>query len=771
MTIPRPSVPSRNAFRSLIALGSLGAAIALVSAPARPALAQDPAAATQPADSAFEDLVRLVDNFYHTARMANYTAAQAYGSQILAQNVDPEMLLDAFREVHKRHSEQPADLDRQMLVWQQQPELADVAGEIVKRVNEGRVARATNRQFIAEQLERLAGGNIAYRNALAQLRFSGEYAVPVMIQYLQDREKVQFHADIRRAMRDLGVDMLSPLWAACQMENETVLIMVVAALGDLQYDASIPYLLEQVETTGSDAVRRAARQALERLGYSGGSTAADEFYRLAERFFYEQTPVIPNRRLGTATIWSWGGEQAGPVRTDVPPQIFNEVMAMRAAGKALKLGQGMDNALALWLAANYRREGELMQGEVDQTQPEGSPSAHYYGAQAGTKYLLDVLERAEADRVRLARGNRYNTADVSLRAIKSLQEIVGRGNISAGETPLTTAMNFPDRRVRIEAAFALAQALPQQPIAGQEQVVPLLADALSQTGQPSVLVLSADQELANRSVEQLTAANYRAAGAGSVVDMIAQAQQLPSVDVVVIDSAIGDREIDTLLINSQANPKLSGAAKLVMVNNQATRYERMKLTDPTLETTLAREGENLVKAIEGARAGVGALPLEPEAATELATRSGMLLKLLGTSDSIFRIENGEEFLLAAMADARPEVRTLAGEVVALLDSGRSQPALLAAALRPEEAPEVRISFFNSLATSAKAFGNRLNGDQIDTLLAAAANREQLEVQASAAEAVGAMNLPADEARRLIIEQTSGTESAPVSGTAGAGNGQ
>jgi HEAT repeat protein len=771
-----PALPRSTPVRRLVALSTLAVAAALPAAIARTALAQDqaaqdPTAQAQPADTAFEDLVRLVDNYYHTARMANFTAAEAYGNQIITGNYDPEMLLDAFVEVHRRRSENMADLDELMLKWQSADELSAVATEIAGQVNAGRVARATNRNFIAEQVERLAGGTIAYRNALAQLRNSGEYAVPVMIQYLQDREKAQFHADIRRAMRDLGVDMLSPLWAACQMDHEQVLLSIMSVLGDLQYDASIPYLLEQVETSQSEAVRNAATQALKRLGYTGGSNAAAEFYRLGERFFYEQTPVVPNRRLGTATIWSWGGEQAGLVRTDVPPQIFNEVMAMRAAGKALKLGQGMDDALGLWLASNYRREGELGEGEVDRTQPEGSPSAHFYGAQAGTQYLLKVLERAETDRVRLARGNRYNAADVSLRAIKSLQEIVGRGNISAGETPLTTAMNFPDRRVRIEAAFALAQSLPQQPIAGQEQVVPLLADALSQTGQPSVLVLSNDQELRNRTVEELKLSSYRAAGAASVVDAVSQAQQLPSVDVVVIDSRLGDREIDTLFTNAQANPKVSGAAKLVLVNNQATRYERLKLDDPTIETTTAREGDALKQAIEGARTSVGALPLDPQAATELATRSGQLLQLLGTRNSIFRIESGEEFLLAALSDERPEVRTLAGEVVALLDSGRSQSALLAAALRPEESPEVRISFFNSLAASAKFFGNRLNGDQVSSLLAAAANRENLQVQASAAEAVGAANLPSDQARRLIIEQTAGTErSAPQSETAGAGNG-
>ena len=731
--------------------------------------ANQPGQASQPAQAGEvpEALLRLVDDFYHYATVGNYTAAQAYGEQLLAGNHDPEQVLDAFTEIQERRGATGKPLDQRLLEWQNAQEISAVATEITRLINEGRIARATNPEFVAEQLERLNGGALAYRNAIEQLRNSAEYAVPVMIRYLADPQKAQFHADIRRAMRDLGVDMLNPLWAATEMEDPQVLASILIVLGDLGYDASVPYLKEQAETSENDSVRRAAQQALARLSHDPAADAATEYRALAEKFYYGQAPVVPNKRLGTATIWSWGGQHVGLVRTDVPPQIFNEIMSMRAAGNALELGQGQNEALALWLAGNYRREGELGEGEEDRTQPEGSPSAHYYGAQAGTSYLQDVLSRAERDRRDLARGSRYNTADVSLRAIKSLQEIIGRGNIGAGETPLTVAMNYPDRRVRIEAAFALAQALPTETIAGQEQVVPLLADALSQTGQPSVLVLTGDQETRNRSVEQLQADGYRAVGAGTVVDAISQAGQLPSVDVLVIDARLGDGEVDTLLSNAQRNPKLTGSAKLMLVGSEASRYELMKESDPTLETATTFEGPALTQAVERARTSVGGLGLDPQGATELALRSGNLLKQIGTGASIFRLESAEPLLLAALDDTRPEVRMLAGEVVALLDSQQSQQALLDAALKEDSAPDVRISLLNSLATSAKRFGARLQGPQVDSLLATAANRDDLNVQAAAAEAVGALNLPADQARRLIIEQTEGTSVAqPAAGTAG-----
>ena len=483
-------------------------------------------------------LLSLIEDYYHYATIGTYPAANALGQQMLQGDYTPEQFLDGFREVHSRRSAPSEDLDKRFAQWQGTPELAETANQIVAKVNEGRRARATSRDFIAEQVERLSRGQQAYNNAVDQLRNSGEYAVPVMVDYLLDPNKKEFQADIRRAMRDsrFGVDLLSPLLAATQMEDEAVLATVLRTLGDLRYNVSVPYLLEQLQTSNSDQVKAAAREALGQIGYTGGSDAATEFYNLAQKFYYNQTPIQPREGLGLATIWSWGGRNAGLVRTDVPPQIFNEIMAMRSAGKSLALGQGQDQSLALWLASNYRRESELKEGEVDKTRPENSPDAKYYGTQAGARYLQMVLDRTERDRRNTLPEQRYNAAEVALRAIKSLQEIVGRGNVGSGESPLTRAMNFPDRRVRIEAAFALAQALPTQGFSGQEQVVPLLADALSQTGQPAVLLVVPDADIRNTLSEQLRGGGYRVNAAADGNDAVAQAQAMPGVDVVVVDA-------------------------------------------------------------------------------------------------------------------------------------------------------------------------------------------------------------------------------------------
>ena len=762
----RPTLVSAPTRVRLLTLACCAGVAALLTGPMFPQLHVGLAAA-QPASDAGgantdlpEPMLRLMEDYYHYATIGAYDTAGPLGQALLDGGYSPEQFLDGFRAVNARLNDGrdlPDVLDRRLLEWQRAEPIAEVSKKINEQINEGRKERATNPAFITEQVERLSRGAAAYSNALANLRNSGEYAVPVMVNYLLDPNQKQFQADIRRALRDLGLPVLSPLLAATQMDDEQVLSSILSILGDLRYNVSTPYLLEQIQTSQSQQVRQAAQGALAQIGYTGGSNAAKEFYDLAEKFYYQRTPIKPDNRLNIATIWSWGGRDAGLVRTDVPPQIYDEIMAMRSAGKSMALGQGQDQALALWLASDYRRESELKDGETDATRPKDSPSAAYYGTQSGVRYLQMVVERAERDRRNRAPEERYNTSDVALRAIKSLQEIVGRSSIGGGDSPLTLAMNYPDRRVRIEAAFALAQSLPTAGFSGQEQVVPLLADALSQTGKPAALVISGDSTKLNSVADLLRGKGYSVNTSPDVTTGVAQADAMSGVDVVVVDSSLGDGPLDTLMSNASQNPKLSGAAKLVLVDNTASRYEQMKSADPTLETTTAT-GDALAEAVEAARTSVGGLPLDPEKATELAVRSGNLLKLIGTSNSIFSLQSGQPTVLAALDDERPEVQKLAGDVAGLIDSTEAQPALLDKARAEATPADVRVSLFKSLADSAKIYGNRLGNNGVDNLLKAAADRSDLDVQAAAAEAVGALNLPADQARRLIIEDTKQAES-------------
>ncbi|MEM1013648.1 MAG: HEAT repeat domain-containing protein, partial [Planctomycetota bacterium] len=538
---------ARHGARLALALAATAglAAMGVATAPASAQVVEEQG--PQPS----EELLQLVEDYYFTATISRHDVAERFGQQIIDSSPEPEALLEAFLQVHDRRNDPLTGLDERLNNFQNRPEIAEVSGELVEIINDGRQARATRLSFIQFQVERLGRGANAYSNGVANLRLSGEFATPVMLSYLQDPDERDLHPSIRRALVDLGLRMVSPLMAATKATDPELQVEVITALGDLGYPEAIPYILEQAEANPGGQVAQASMIALGKLNSQPGADAAEEYLALGEKFWDRQTAITPDDRFDGANIWRW--ENGNLAATTVPAEIFDELMAMQTAGQTLSLGeQGgaagtvQDDALALWLASNYRREVELPEGATDTTRPSDDPSAGYYGTQAGVNYLQAVLARVIDDRS-LPPDSRYDTSAVATETIRSLREVVGQSSFQAEASPLTQALNFPDRRVGIEAAMAIAQALPIAAVNGGEQVVPLLAEALVRDGKPTVLLVMNDEDELNATAEDLTSAGYRVEATTDGPDAIQRGGRLPGVDVVVIDERLGRTTVNNLV--------------------------------------------------------------------------------------------------------------------------------------------------------------------------------------------------------------------------------
>ena len=116
-----------------------------------------------------------------------------------------------------------------------------------------------------------------------------------------------------------------------------------------------------------------------------------------------------------------------------------------------------------------------------------------------------VLQRAVED----------NESAVALGAIEALRLTAGEASLIGTEDykqPLVEALQFPDLLVRTRAALALGAALPKSQFAGSQNVVPVLAAALTQTGRPHILVVDGDEENLNRVMNALRATGANAIG-------------------------------------------------------------------------------------------------------------------------------------------------------------------------------------------------------------------------------------------------------------------
>ncbi len=714
---------------------------AATTAPAAGAAAA-PSPVNLPANEPLKD---SVDSYWHYAKVARYDVAAAEGQRVLGQNPDPDLLLSIFEAVAADHHD---NLDASLLRWQGVDPLRDTTTQLINVLAKGHMARRADPKYIGQNIDLLAVNDRGYDIAIERLRDSGELAVPIMIADLMDPAKANVQPAVRRGLRDLGLPAVNPLLAATEMKDEQTLMTVVTVLGDLGYDAAVPYLdrLARSEATPAD-VRQAANDAMRRLRVADPDSLSptDQFYDLAEKFYYDNAAVRVDKHLPTGRIFYYT-EGKGLTFKEVPQPIFHDVMAKRACEYALRLSTSNDAALSLWLASDYQDEADLPAGQKDPTLPADAPSAHYYGSLSGTRYLNTVLARANRDR----------SAPVAIRAIQSLQDIGGQANLfGAGPSPLIDALQFPDRLVRYEAAFALASALPREPFAGQERIVPLLAEALSQTGAANVLVMAPTRELLASLTDGLKGAGYNVVGGINPSEAVAESAKRPAIDAILIPEDVGPTAINQLQLLSAQTPRLQRAVKVIITRTKASPYTVQAVTDTTMATTQAKTTDipALKIAIDDARKRGGLLPLDETTASKYATRSADLLTQIAINHSpVFDVKIALPLLLSALDDVRPEIVKDDSTVLGVIDSPEVQRALLTKAGDDHTPDDLKIATYKGLATNARNFGNQLGGDDIAALQKSVATAPNVEVRTAAGEARGALNLPAEQAKTLIVAQ-------------------
>jgi hypothetical protein len=533
------------------------------------------------------------------------------------------------------------------------------------------------------------------------------------------------------------------------MTDYDTLIDVISALGDIDYDVAVPYLARLAAASNVPAeIHTASRNALFHMGIDRNTPLQTSglFYNLSEKFYYGKSDIAPATDK-TSYIWYWTSD-LGLTRRDVPTPIFNDLLAMRAAEYAMKLDASNGAAVSLWLDANTKREADLPAGQIDITH-KNDPDANYYNVSAGADYLNDALARATRDR---------NPA-VALKLCNSLRNITGQANLGGDAiTPLMQALYFPNRQVRYAAAFALAQSLPSKPFAGSDRVVPLLVEAVNQTNKPGVLIVApasgaslTDADLRD-AVQSL---GYPVIAASNPTDAAAAAISLPTIELIIISE---DSDVRKMVDLEQNIARLQGASMLVLTHTPESPYAVASATDLLMNAAvmpLKNVLKDELKAdIEAARQHSGtAVMSEKDAASYSLQAAALLEKLAITRGHALDVSVAEGGLLTALSDARPQIASAAGKVLATLSTTSSQNGLAMKANQASTPAEVRVSLYQSLAESAKHIGNHLDAAQIVDLEKVVSTSTESAVRDAAAEARGALNLPADQARTLILRQS------------------
>jgi hypothetical protein len=172
-------------------------------------------------------------------------------------------------------------------------------------------------------------------------------------------------------------------------------------------------------------------------------------------------------------------------------------------------------------------------------------------------------------------------------------------------------------------------------------------------------------------------------------------------------------------------------------------FAESKLVVANLAEALGQNSQN---------GAAGANGWSEEIAENYAVRAAeTLLSLAQSRNSILDLSAAQPALESAVSDAR--IQVLAGKILAYLNSPGAQRAIAAMALEENNSQDVRISAFNSLATSAKLNANMLPDETIDAIYALiSSDTTDTELRSTAAAAYGALNLPSRKVKDLILDQ-------------------
>lgn len=733
----------KSSIRVLAAASVAGLSVAAMAQNAGTATGQP----TQPlTGAAKEQQLRrqtMLRDFIHALFIHRTDWAAGLGQQLLNENMTGPEFVDLVEKSGELERFEEA-IGRAMRTG----DVETTAAALVSLYERGKLERVRNPDEIARNIELLKRGTQrATMLARERLFAAGEYAMPQLLQALLQNQDMHLKAQAQRLLVDMGQHAVIPLCTALAGLDPAQQEMVIDILGLVGYRTALPFLYDVLTGTSSAPVRQACDRAIQRIGPSGETDPALLYQQLGEAYYAERAELTSFPGETHQLLWNFD-PGVGLFPTAIRTEVYHEAMAMRVCERSLALRpQGNDDALSLWLAANFNREIQQPAGYDNPAYPKTRRDAMYFAVAAGAGPSQSVLARGLDDR---------NT-QLARRAIAAIEQTAGGNALlwggNSARSPLVDALRYPNRRVQYEAALAMGRAQPQQAFPAAERVVPILASAIRDAGVRYAAVVATNREIGDSVRRTLERAGYTLMPVSATLGELAQPiAEVPGVDLVVVAQS-GDAANATIA-ETRRVPKLAATPVLALVPgpsviDMSRRYDRDPLVSVRSEGL--REDQLAAAAAELVESAVGG-PITSEEARQYATRALAVLRDLAVSgNTVFDVGDAALPLIGALGETTGPMRLEIAEVLSRVDQKRAQVALMDAALNA--AGEERVALLGKVADSAKRFGNLLEQRQVERVLDLATNGPDQEATAAAA-LVGSLNLPNTNLVPLILGKKS-----------------
>lgn len=731
------SASSFASFRSCarLPLSAVLVATALL-APAPTTLAQDGAAAASAANGSSKDLTAVqksLEDFVHYVLIGKPELAQAAGEAALSADVTDADLASAVDAANLGDR-----LDKAISRSRAMGGVSDLATKIEDRVEDGRKALARDPNRIGDAIGMLRGTLRERMIAEERLSAAGEYAVPQLLKVVVDSKDTALELEATKHLIALKRHSVLPLAMALSNLDSNSQRKVIAMLGEIGYPHAIPFILEVgAAPNAPDTVKAAADVAFSQLRGTAKDVSA-QFTALARKFFDRDSALIPNPGDAVNNIWAfdgtaggYGGLQATPVATP----IFCDEMAMALSRRALAADPANNAALAIYVASDLRRENTL----GSDAQP-GRYSPQFFATASGPSVCTEVL------------GMAIDAKDTALirDAILALSHTSGSGMLVAntGRTPMLEALRYADRRVRLDAALAIAQSLPTQSFAGDFSVVPTLVSAISDSGISRATVLGGSLGDRQAIQNQLGSAGFAVvAGADTFDALEVDVIKANGVDLVVVRGTVA--EIQAAIQRVRASGATSASPVLAIANALEESAVRNAVAGDRSVTVWTEGGtaETFRGAAMAVISNMSGSVMDEAEANEYAVRCAETLRGVALNGSkTLPVADAEGALLRALESKQGGLRLMVAEVLALIASPAAQSSLIDAAIGASG--EEQIALCDLAAAAARSGGGKANERQLSALRQLIGSSEGAAADA-AGRLYGALDAGPAEAVKLI----------------------
>lgn len=449
------------------------------------------------------------------------------------------------------------------------PETAPYAAPLLARLAEAQKNFATRPDRVARFVRALHATPAEQKYAVDRLREAGPYAVPAIVEALQDSAlSATDRARVAVNLGRLDRSAVPPLIAALDSDDPALVGTVAGALGAIGDRRAVPYLTIRAAQADQDAPgQMASRQAIARITglHYGGQPKSPQRLLVEEAWKYHRHQVgFP---AGEVEIWNWDADRKTPVPATVQATDAEALLGLRMAREALNLDPADLSAqtalVSLALDKAIARSGGLDKFSFNGQDPSGAFAA---ALASGPVVLTEVLKAASAD----------GHSDLAAVAAIALGRVTDRDGLAVtGRTsPLVEALSAPDRRIQFAAAKALIDLGPERKFAGSSRVVPVLARFLGDPAAPRAVIIDGNVGRGNR-----VAGSLRKIGVDPIVSTTGEegfriAASQADVELIVLDPTNLQGAwltVDTLT-NLRADARTAGIPIFVLYPVDSGRY-------------------------------------------------------------------------------------------------------------------------------------------------------------------------------------------------------